>query len=136
MDNHLTMTLEELDTMTATCWTEIHSPETRNNWQKKVYMMTKMFLSLYARILSRFDQVKEKEIAVFSMHPGFCSTEMTARCFEIPGSRTPKLTADDGAKTAIYLIELGNVDQLEEGFQGGHFYQSGLYSLTVDFVAY
>lgn len=119
------MTLEELDAFEEQYLKEMASPETRGRWPEKAYCTTKMFLSTYTSILGRRDSVLEKGIQVYSMHPGWCRTDMTKH-YEEKGI-IPPMSKEEGAETAIYLCDLPF--KIDPKLQGEYFSDSAHGSL-------
>lgn len=60
------------------------------------YRLSKTALNAYTKILA--DEVREHGVLVNTMCPGWCRTRM--------GGESAPLTAEDGARTAIFLAEL------------------------------
>ena len=67
------------------------------------YGISKAALNTYTRTLSR--DLSDTKIKVHSMHPGWVRTDM--------GGRGAPLTTDEGADTAVWLVE--NYDVVESG---------------------
>jgi len=67
------------------------------------YGISKAALNTYTRTLSR--DLSDTKIKVHSMHPGWVRTDM--------GGRGAPLTTDEGADTAVWLVE--NYDSIESG---------------------
>lgn len=96
---------------------ERYETEVRDNiqckkWPNSVYALSKLFLSVWTKIISRQNFVQEKNIQVYACCPGWCKTDLTA------GSKAPR-SPEDGASviTDLYLLPF-----LINNNQGG-FYQ-------------
>lgn len=89
-----TATESELVKKIAQYESEIKSASAKN-WSYSSYSVSKLFLSIYAKILS--NKLKKMGVEVFCCCPGFCQTDMA-------GSLKAPRTAKDGAETILYLI--------------------------------
>lgn len=98
------MTLEELDVFEERHLKEMASPETRAQWPHEPYFTSKMFISTYCSIIGRSKYILEKDIQVYSAHPGWCNTNMTQNW--VRKGVIPPLTKEEGAKTTLFLCDL------------------------------
>ena len=80
---------------------------------KRVYGMSKIGINIFARVLARYETVKEKGIQVYSMCPGFVRTDM--------GGPTGVLSLQEGVETQKYLIHLPF--EVSPEFQGKFFFK-------------
>lgn len=64
-------------------------------WPRSAYGVSKAAVTAHAGILSRMQEVKEKNVMVFAVDPGWCRTDMA-------GDHAPK-SADQGAETPVHL---------------------------------
>ena len=94
------------------CWEE-------KGYPKLVYVMSKVGLIHYGRILGQREDILSKSIQVYSMCPGYCQTDMT--------DHQGPLTAQEGAKTAVFLVNLPS--EVKEEWQGQFFENSNLSSM-------
>jgi NAD(P)-dependent dehydrogenase (short-subunit alcohol dehydrogenase family) len=115
-----TLSLEELDKWGARCVKDVEKAETRGNWQPKFYCATKMFLSAYASVLGRDEEIVGNGVQVYSMHPGWCRTDMTKH-YEEKGV-VPPLSKEEGAETAVWLSDLPF--EIDGELQGEYFADS------------
>lgn len=56
---------------------EILDPELSKCWSQVICGYTKIFVSIYVRVLSRDLMVVDRDIQVYSLCPGFYQTDMT-----------------------------------------------------------
>ena len=97
---------------------EIRDNVLRKKWPTSVYAMSKLFLSVWTKIIIRQNFVQEKNIQVYSCCPGWCKTDLTA------GSKAPR-SAEDGASviTDLYLLPW-NIQSNQGGFYKEGFWKS------------
>ena len=102
-------TEETLNNIVTAFYNESMDPKFEGKWPKRVYGVSKLFLSIRIYLLSRL----YKDYKWYAYCPGFCLTDMTKHL-------EPYLTAYEGANTARYLI----LDDLEEDKNGLFFFES------------
>lgn len=86
---------------------------------KSAYGTSKLAINIYGNILSRAQDVVEKNIQVYVLCPGYVSTDMS--------SHKGHLTIDQGAETPLFLINLPF--QVNPDYQGKFFEKSALSSI-------
>ena len=70
----------------------------QEGWPKSVYSVSKMTVNVYPRILAKRKEIIERNIGVYSCHPGWVKTDMA-------GPNAP-LSLEEGVVTPIHVIEL------------------------------
>jgi len=88
-------------------------------WPRNSYGMSKLCINTYARLLGKDEEILKRNIQVYVCCPGWCRTDMA-------GPNAP-LSADDGAITPTYLIELPW--EINKDLQGQFFYECKVASL-------
>ena len=83
----------------------------KENWGGGAYSISKLFIHLFAKILGGTDEIRKKNIGVYSMDPGWCKTDMG-------GSGAP-LPPEHGAEIGLFLIKLQ--DGIIPNLQGQYF---------------
>ena len=81
------------------------------NWSSRPYSISKLIIHIFSRILGEDQNIQQKNIGVYSMHPGWCKTDMG-------GSGAP-LPAEHGAEIGIFIINLP--DGINKKLQGKYF---------------
>ena len=81
------------------------------NWSSRPYSISKLIIHIFSRILGEDQNIQQKNIGVYSMHPGWCRTDMG-------GSRAP-LPVEHGAEIGIFIINLP--DGINKKLQGKYF---------------
>ena len=81
------------------------------NWSSSPYSISKLVIHIFSRILGQDKKIIQKNIGVFSMHPGWCRTDMG-------GSGAP-LPVEHGAEIGIFIINLP--DGINPKLQGKYF---------------
>ena len=89
-------------------------------YPKMVYSISKLAINLFAGVLSRSPEIKAKNLQVYTLCPGYVSTDMNGH--------KGHLTIDQGAETPLYLINLPF--EVNPQFQGQFFRNSKLSSLA------
>jgi len=115
------MNMENLTTLFTAYEKDIRSTNAaeRKQWPNSVYAVSKLFLSLYAFVLSREKQITDLGIKVISCCLGWCQTDLTK------GSNA-QLTAAQGADTPAYLALEGLGDRSGELTSGGFYFEKKL----------
>lgn len=103
------MTADDLKAIVDEYLTDIKDAAKKKLWPTSVYAMSKMFLTVYAFLLSRSEEIRDIEAQVYSCCPGWCQTDLTK------GSNAPK-TANEGAVTPCMLACLP--EQIDVWMQG------------------
>jgi len=86
----------------------------QKGFPKQAYGMSKLCINTYVTsILSKQKEILEKNIQVYALCPGWCRTDMA-------GDKAPK-SADDGADTPVYLINLPW--EINKDLQGKFFFE-------------
>jgi len=70
----------------------------QEGWPRSVYSVSKMIINVYPRILAKRKEIIERNIGVYSCHPGWVKTDMA-------GPNAP-LSLEEGVVTPIHVIEL------------------------------
>ena len=92
----------------------------QKGFPKQSYAMSKLCINLYTmKVLTQMEEVKKKNIQVYTCCPGWCRTDMA-------GPKASK-SAEEGAETPAYLIDLPW--KLNEEYQGKFFYEKNITSL-------
>lgn len=112
------LTFQELDAQVKHFQEDITQHKDANKWlgtnsEFSVYSMSKLFLSIYAYLLSRTPQILDRNIQVYSVCPGWCATDINKGYGEAP------LTYLQGAETPIYAFNLR--DKVDLSVQGKFF---------------
>eukprot|EP00827_Trimyema_finlayi_P002062 TRINITY_DN1980_c0_g1_i5.p1 TRINITY_DN1980_c0_g1~~TRINITY_DN1980_c0_g1_i5.p1 ORF type:complete len:189 (-),score=57.41 TRINITY_DN1980_c0_g1_i5:86-652(-) len=76
-----------------------------------IYSVTKMIINIYPRVLAQFKEIKERNIGVYSCHPGWVKTDMG-------GPQAPQ-SIEEGVVTPIFVIELP--DGIHPEYQAKYF---------------
>jgi len=92
---------------------------TEKGFVRQDYVMSKLFLNTYNRVLSQQIEVQDKNIQVYSYCPGWCRTDMA-------GDKAT-YSAEEGADTCAYLVDLPF--EINKDFQGQLFHQREIYYL-------
>ena len=79
-----------------------------------VYCMSKLLLNVYAKILSKEEQVKKRGIQIYTCHPGWVKTDM--------GGPMAPMSIEEGTMCPCFLINLPW--KIDEAFQGEFFCKS------------
>lgn len=87
---------KDLDEIVQRYINEIKDPKLQGLWPNSVYAVSKLFITLFARVLPQEPAVLSRKIGVFACCPGWCQTDLTK------GSKAP-LTASEGALTPFFL---------------------------------
>jgi NAD(P)-dependent dehydrogenase (short-subunit alcohol dehydrogenase family) len=85
----------------------------KEGWCRNIYSISKLCLSVYARLLSKRTEILDRNIHVFSCCPGWVKTDM--------GGPTATRTIEEGTKTPLYLINLED-EKIDPNFEGKFFY--------------
>lgn len=93
---------EILDNYNQTFKAGVDQHGDHNGW-KSAYGTSKLFLSVYAYLLSQKSSILGKNIQVYSMTPGFVATNMT-KGYGVDGA-TPDLTPEQGAMEICQIAE-------------------------------
>ena len=83
----------------------------KENWGGGAYSISKLIIHLFAKILAETEEIRKKNIGVYSMDPGWCRTDMG-------GSGAP-LPPEHGAEIGLFLIKLK--DGIIPNLQGQYF---------------
>ena len=86
----------DLEEITQRYASEVKDPKLQGLWPNSVYAVSKLFITLFAHVLSQDPSVLSQHISVFACCPGWCQTDLTK------GSKAP-LTAFEGASTPVFL---------------------------------
>ena len=70
----------------------------KENWGGGAYSISKLLIHLFAEVLGNYEEIKRKNIGVYSMDPGWCRTDM--------GGRGAPLPPEHGASIGTFLIKL------------------------------
>ena len=93
----------------------------QDGWIKAAYATSKMIINTYARVLGDNPLVRERDIQVYTLCPGWVRTDMT-------GPNATK-SIEEGVLTPVYLVELE--DGIKEDLQGKFFYEQKLASFDI-----
>ena len=91
---------EDLAELEQRCQEEYFT-EKKDQWHKLPYSASKMFMNLFCIIASKDARFLDQGLQVYTMCPGWCKSEMNA----CDGDKPPR-TVEQGAETALYLIDL------------------------------
>ena len=83
----------------------------KENWGGGAYSISKLLIHLFAKVLAETQEIRTKNIGVYSMDPGWCRTDMG-------GSGAP-LPPEHGAEIGLFLIKLQ--DGIIPKLQGQYF---------------
>ena len=83
----------------------------KENWGGGAYSISKLLIHLFAKVLAETQEIRTKNIGVYSMDPGWCRTDMG-------GSGAP-LPPEHGAEIGLFLIKLQ--DGIIPKLQGKYF---------------
>ena len=83
----------------------------KENWGSEAYSISKLIIHLSAKILGGTEEIRKKNIGVYSMDPGWCRTDMG-------GSGAP-FPPEHGAEIGLFLIQLQ--DGIIPNLQGQYF---------------
>ena len=70
----------------------------KENWGGGSYSISKLLIHLFAKVLAETQEIRTRNIGVYSMDPGWCRTDMG-------GSGAP-LPPEHGAEIGLFLIKL------------------------------
>ena len=90
------------------------------NWGCDPYSISKLFIHLFSKVLGATEEIKQKNIGVYSMHPGWCRTDM--------GGYGAPLPPEHGANIGIFLIKLPY--GIDPKLQGEYFNSASPYPAT------
>jgi len=114
------LTVDGLEKIVKQFETDMVDESKRSHWLNTIYGSSKLYLSIYAYLLSRTPKVTQKHIQVYACCPGWCQTDMTK------GSGAP-LTYLQGAETPYFLMTL--TDKVDDKYQGLFFSNKTVTSL-------
>lgn len=104
---------------------EVYHSKTRLNWPW-VYKTSKMFMDVWSFWFAHTPKVLEKGIQVYAWCPGFCHTPMNQ--LDVDNGIKPDKTSDEGAYTALHLIDLPF--EVNDEFQGRFWADKEIQALT------
>ena len=81
-----------------------------DGWYKNCFAISKLLLNYYAKLVTKKREISRESISVFSMHPGWCKTDM--------GGPHAPLEPTEGAERIIYLLELPDISKYDTVYLG------------------
>jgi NAD(P)-dependent dehydrogenase (short-subunit alcohol dehydrogenase family) len=93
-------------------------------WNVEIYAFSKLIDNTYARILSKKNELKSKNIAVYGCSPGYTATDLNHN----QGYRT----LEHGCETPIYVVELP--DGIIDDYNGKFFYDLKTHNFDNGFI--
>ena len=81
------------------------------NWSGEAYSISKLLIHLFAKVLGKDQNIRNKNISVFAMDPGWCKTDM--------GGYGAPHPPEHGANIGLFLIKLP--DGINPKLQGQYF---------------
>ncbi len=107
------MTVDQLEALVAEYEQDLTATKDYAGWNKYIYSMSKLLISIYAYILSRSKEIVDRNIQVYTSTPGWCATDMG----NLFGS--PPKTYLEGAETPVFLSQFK--DSVDLSVQGEYF---------------
>ena len=83
----------------------------KENWSGDPYSISKLLIHLFAKVLGQNQNIRNKNISVFAMDPGWCKTDM--------GGYGAPHPPEHGANIGLFLIKLP--DGINPKLQGQYF---------------
>jgi len=104
-------TVEDLKSLANEFIKDVKEGNYAGKWctQRSGYCFSKLMINIYSRNLSFRQDIKDKEIQVYSVCPGWCRTDM--------GGSDAKKSAEEGADTVVFLAGLLPF-KVDEKYQG------------------
>lgn len=93
-------------------------------WDLNAYPNSKLIINFYSRLLSQEKRIKERNIQVYSVSPGWIRTDM--------GGPNATRSVEEGVVGIVYLVNLPH--EIKEEFQGKFFYDSKVLDFSEEYT--